>query len=66
MKNYPKPSLIEMMKSLYYFFENNYIDYPHLLQKLNSVYDVHHIEIRDRFTCYQRINGSDLETSILI
>ncbi len=66
MKNYPKPPIQDMMKSLYYLYMNNYIEYFHLLQSLNSAYDVHHVEIRDRFTCYQRINGSDIQTSIPI
>jgi hypothetical protein len=54
MKNYPKPLLIDMMKSLYYVYESGFLEYEMMLGVLATQYEVYDIEITDnKFTCSQ-------------
>lgn len=47
MKNYPKPPLIEMMKSLYYLYSVGLIQLPHLEFDLESAYNVIKVEFTE-------------------
>lgn len=67
MKNYPKPLIQDIMKSLYYLYQQKYINYPEFLGILNVDYDVHHVDVgEENLVCYQYIDGKTTKTSIPI
>jgi hypothetical protein len=57
MKNYPKPPLIEMMKSLYYLYSIELIQWPVVEFDLENAYDVYKVEINgNEMIAYEHSN----------
>ena len=57
MKKYPKPPLIEMMKSLYYLYSIGLIQWSFIESKLKNAYNIYEVIIENnRMTCYKYPN----------
>ena len=66
MKDYPKPLLIEMMKSLYYLYSIGLIQWPSLEFNLEHAYNVYKIELIDNkmiaYECSNSQRGKTITT----